>query len=172
MVYCGITGEMVKEMQRRIDKKGTLLPTKFAIISTLDGQFSVGNETDTVNTTVVFSQIILDSPSMVFHTTGFSMFIPDSNTITLEDISNTIGGATNRETILDFYATTPLGQVMFNIDGFESTTRYQVRRGGLSKNNTTSDSSGDITFQNTVWSEQHFKGCRYENHREYYCEVG
>ena len=163
---------MAEEMQRRIDKSGTLLQKKFAIINTPDVQYIVENETHTVNATMVFSQIIIDSPYMVFHTTGSSVFTPNNITITLMYISNNSGGATNDEKILDFYATTTSGQVTFNIDGFESTTRYQVRRGGSPKNNTTSDSSGYITFQNNVWSEQHFKVYRYRNHREYYFEVG
>ena len=132
-------------MQRMIDKSGTLLQTKFTII--------------------------IDSPSMVFHTIDFSMFSPNNITIRLMYISNNRGGETNDEKILDFYATAPTGQMTFNIDGLESTTRSQMRRGGSLENNTTSDSSDDITFQNSVWSEQHFKVYRYRNHREYYFEV-
>lgn len=159
-------------MQRRIDKSSTVLPTTFKIIITPDIQYIIGNEAYTINATMFFSQIIINSLSMVFHTIGSSMFTSNSNTIIPISISNTVSGATKREKILDFYATTPSGQVTFNIDGFESTKRYQVKRGGSPKNNTTSNSSGDITFQNTVWSEQHFKVYRYRNHREYYFEVG
>jgi len=133
-------------MQRRIDKSGTLHPTIFPII--------------------------VDSISIGFNITDIYVFSPNSSTITLVYITNTIDGATNEEKILDFYATTTLGQVTFNIDDFESTTRYQVRRGGSPKNNTTSDSSGYITFNNSIWSEQHFEVYRYRNHKEYYFEVG
>lgn len=133
-------------MQRRIDKGGTLLPTIFPII--------------------------VDSIYIGFNITNFYVFSSNSITITLLYIINTLDGATNGEKILDFYTTTNSGQVTFNIGGFESTTRYQVRRGGSPENSITSDSSGDITSKNNVWSEQHFEVYRYGNHREYYFEVG
>jgi len=104
-------------------------------------------------------------------TLDFFMFSPNNITITLIYISDNRGGATNDEKILDFYTTIPTGQMTVNIDGLKSTTRSQVIRGGSPENNTTSDSLDDITFQNNVWSEQHFKVYRYKNHQEYYCEV-
>ena len=122
---------MAEEMQSRIEKRDTLHSTIFAII--------------------------IDSISLDFNTTGFYVFSPNSITITLLYISNTIDGATNEGKILDFYAKTLLDQVTFNIDDFESATRYQVRRGSSPKNNTICDLSSDITFQNSVWSEQYFK---------------
>lgn len=133
-------------MQKRIDKSGTFIPTIFTIF--------------------------IDSNLIRFNTTGFYVFFPNGITKTLVYNSNNIDSATYGEKILNFYATITSGQVRFNIDGFESATRYQVRRGDSLKNNTTSVSSGHINLNNSVWNEQYLEIYRYWDQREYYFEVG
>jgi hypothetical protein len=124
----------------------------FAIIITPDVEFIVGNETYKVNATMVFSQIIIDATYIIFNTTGFYVFSPNSIMITLVYISNNFGGATNGTKVLDFYATTSSGTVWFNLSGFRQGYNYTVKRNGNTVGTITANASGYIHYSNTVWS--------------------
>lgn len=127
-------------------------PSAVALVITPDVQFVVGNKTYTVNATMVFSQIVIDSSYIVFNSTGFFVTSPNSLTVTLVFINNNIGGASDGQRVLDFYGTTASGTVWFNLSGFPPGNNYTVKRNGVTMTTCTANASGYIHFSNSVWS--------------------
>lgn len=115
-------------------------------------QFVVQNETYTVNSTMVFDQIIISDTSIVFNDTGFYITAPNSITITLIYINDDVSGAVNGEKLLDFYATTASGTVPFDLSGFAGLAEYLIRRNGNVHATSTATVGGMISFSNAVWS--------------------
>lgn len=122
-----------------------------------DVQFVVGNETYTVNQTMEFSSITIDSSYIVFNDTGFYVTSDLDVDITLVHINDDITGTSNGERVLDFYASTTGGNVWFNISGFVVGRSYMVNRSGSSIATPTANSSGFISFCSDVWSTHRFE---------------
>ena len=122
-----------------------------AVVITPDVEFVVGNKTYTVNATMVFSQIIIDSTYIIFNNTGFYVTSPNSLTVTLVFISNNIGGASDGVRVLDFYGDTASGTVWFNISGFPPGNNYTIKRSGVTITTCTANASGYIHFSSNVW---------------------
>lgn len=128
-----------------------------AVVITPSTQFLVGNETYTVNSTMVFDQISIDDTSIVFNETGFYVSSPNSITITLVYIDDDFAGALNGEKVLDFYADTDSGTVVFSLSGFTVNAEYLVKRDGIDLVSCTANLSGFISFSNAVWSVKRFQ---------------
>ncbi|MFA5101964.1 MAG: dockerin type I domain-containing protein [Candidatus Thermoplasmatota archaeon] len=115
-------------------------------------QFIVQNETYTVNATMEFEQIIISDTYIVFNDTGFYVASPNSITIKLVYINDDISGASNGERVLDFYATTSGGTVVFDLSGFPVSNEYLIRRNGNVHATSTASGTGFISFSNGAWS--------------------
>jgi hypothetical protein len=123
-----------------------------AIVIDPSTHFVVQNETYTVNATMVFDQIIISDTSIMFNDTGFSVSPPNSITIKLVFINDDIVGAVNGERVLDFYAITSSGTVVFDLSGFPVNNEYLIRRNGNIHSTSTASVTGVISFTNAVWS--------------------
>lgn len=123
-----------------------------AIVIDPSTQFVVQNETYTVNATMVFDQIIISDTYIVFNDTGFYVTAPNSITIKLVYINDDIPGAIVGEKVLDFYATTASGTVMFGLSGFPVNNEYLVRRNGNIHATSTANATGMISYSNGAWS--------------------
>ena len=123
-----------------------------AIVIDPSMQFVVQNETYTVNSTMVFDQIIISDTYIVFNDTGYYVTAPNSITITLVYINDDIFGAVNGEQILDFYATTGSGTVSFDLSGFAGLAEYVIRRNDNVHATSTATVGGMISFSNAAWS--------------------
>ena len=115
-------------------------------------QFVVQNETYTVNATMVFDQIIISDTYIVFNDTGFYVTAPNSITIKLVYINDDIPGAIVGEKVLDFYATTTSGTVLFDLSGFPVNNEYLIRRNGNHHATSTANATGVISYSNAAWS--------------------
>ena len=123
-----------------------------AIVIDPSMQFIVQNETYRVNATMVFEQIIISETSIVFNETGFSVAAPNAITITLVYIHDDIPGAVNGEKVLDFYAITSGGTVVFELSGFPVANEYLIRRNGNIHATSIASGSGFISYTNGAWS--------------------
>ena len=115
-------------------------------------QFVVQNETYRVNATMVFEQIIISDTYIVFNETGFYVAAPNAITITLVYINDDIPGAVNGEKVLDFYAITSGGTVVFDLSGFPVNNEYLIRRNGNIHATSIASGSGFISYTNGAWS--------------------
>ena len=128
-----------------------------AIIVDPSMQFIVQNETYQVNSTMVFSQIVISDTYIVFNDTGFYVSSPNSITIKLVYIDADIAGAVNGEKVLDFYAIATAGTVGFSISGFPVNNEYLIKKNGVDHTTSVADVSGFISFSNAAWSTQRFQ---------------
>ena len=119
--------------------------------------FSVGNEYYTVNQTMDFESITIDSSYIIFNDTGFYVTSGNDITLTLVYINDDIAGAVDGEKVLEFYADTTAGSVVFDLSGFTAGNNYTVNRSGSSIAAPTANGSGFISFTNNVWSSQLFE---------------
>jgi hypothetical protein len=119
-------------------------------------EFEVENETYTVYQVMVFSSITISDTFIIFNSTGFYIDSPNDITITLKFIDSNFYQASNGDLVLQFYANTNTGNVLFDISGFPLGARYEVRRDSTVIANPTADSSGFIYFSNNVWSSHLF----------------
>ena len=128
-----------------------------AIIVTPDITYTIENETYTVNQTMNFESITIDSSYIIFNDTGFYVTSGNDITITLVYINDDITSAVDGEKVLEFYADTSGGIVWFNLSGFPALNNYTVNRSGSSISTPTANGSGFISFTNNVWSSQLFE---------------
>lgn len=128
-----------------------------AVIIDPDMQFVVGNETYQVNQAMDFSSITIGSDYIVFNSTGFFVTSGNDITITLAYLSDNIYGASDGDKVFEFYADTAGGNVWFNLSGFPAGIDYVVNRSGSAIATPTANSSGYISFENSVWSIQLFE---------------
>jgi hypothetical protein len=120
-------------------------------------EFVVGNETYTVQQTMDFSIIIIDSTYIIFNDTGFYLTAPNDITITLVYINDDIAGAGDGDKVVEFNADTSGGNVLFDLSGFTASTDYIVKRNGTQIANPTANGSGYISFSNNIWSSHSFE---------------
>jgi hypothetical protein len=126
------------------------------VVVDTDWNFEVGNETYTVNdTTRTFNKIILNDNWICFNDTGFNITSPNTITIYIDYINTSIE-ASNDDLILEFVAETNTGQVNFNINGLKTNHNYRIKRNGTNLGTFTTNSSGELFFNNTVWSKKVF----------------
>jgi len=119
--------------------------------------FPVENEIYTVNQTMNFESITVGLTYIIFNNTGFHIYSGNNITITLVYINNDIAGANDGEKVLEFYADTSSGTVVFNISGFPIGNDYLVNRSGSPIDISTADGSGNISFINKVWNNYLFE---------------
>jgi hypothetical protein len=120
-------------------------------------QFIVQNETYQVNSTMVFNQIVISDTSIMFNNTGFFVSSPNSITIKLVNINDDIAGAVNGEKVVDFYAITTTGTVLFTLSGFPVNNEYLIKRNGVNYASSIANVSGFISFSNAAGSTQRFQ---------------
>ena len=119
--------------------------------------FSVGNETYTVYQTMNFESITIASSYIIFNDTGFYVSSGNDIIITLVYINDDTAGADDGEKILEFYADTTAGSVVFDLSGFPAGNDYVVKRSGSSISTPTANGSGFISFTNDIWGNQLFE---------------
>ena len=136
---------------------GLIFPSISAIFIFPGYFITIGNVTYTVHTTMDFSSITIDSDYIIFNNTGFYVTSPNEMLLTLVYLNNNIVGAGDGEKVLEFYADTVSGNVLFNIFGFPIGNNYIVKRSNVEIANISVDSSGYISFSNSVWSSQLFE---------------
>ena len=122
-----------------------------------DVQFIVGNETYTFVQTMDFSSITISSSYIIFNNTGFYITSNNDITVSLVYINNDISGAGDGDKVLEFYANTASGNVLFDISGFPAGNEYIIKRNSNTIANPTANSTGFISFSNNVWSQQLFE---------------
>ncbi len=104
-----------------------------------------------------FNRITIDSSYIIFNSTGFYLTSSNDIDITLVYISNDFSGASNGDKVLEFYASTASGNVLFDISGFTVGREYTVKRSGTTIASPTANASEYISFSNNVWSEHLFE---------------
>jgi hypothetical protein len=129
----------------------------FAFTVDTNTSFVVENETYKFSRTMNFHTITIASSYIIFNTTGFYISSSNSILITLVYINNDIIRAGPGKKVLEFYATTTSGNVIFSLSGFPAGNKYTIRRGGTSIATPTANSSGFISFSNKVWDSTLFE---------------
>jgi hypothetical protein len=119
-------------------------------------KFEVENEIYAINQVMVFSKITISDSYIVFNNTGFYIDSPNYITISLQFINSNIGQANNGDLVLQFSANTNSGNVLFDISGFPPGNEYKVERDGNPISYPIADSSGIISFSNSLWSNREF----------------
>ena len=119
--------------------------------------FIVGNETYTVDETMDFNSITIDYSHIIFNSTGFYVSSGNDITIQLVYINDDITGAGDQEKVIEFFADTSGGNVLFDLSGFPVGNDYVIKRDGNSFSYPTTNSSGFISFSNNVWSSHNFE---------------
>ena len=132
-------------------------PGVSAVIVNPGTYFLVGNETYTVNQTMDFGSFTISSSYIIFNSTGFYISSENDITITLVYINDDITYADDEEKVLEFYAETTAGSVIFNLSGFPAGNDYLVKRSSSSIATPTANGSGFISFTNSVWSSHLFE---------------
>jgi len=135
---------------------------KADVIMDTSNFYPVQNETYMVNdTTRHFSQILIplfpDDTYIVFNSTGFNITATNDIMIYLDYINTSIVNADAGDLVLEICADTTSGNVEFKINGFKSSTQYTVKRNGTTIAAPTSNTSGELTFTNDVWSRKVFE---------------
>jgi len=120
-------------------------------------QFIVGNETYLSDETINFNSITIDSSYIIFNNTGFYLTAPNDITITLVYINDNIAGAGDADKVVEFFADTSGGNVLFDLSGFPAGNDYVVKRDGESFSYPTADSSGRISFSSIVDEDKRFE---------------
>jgi hypothetical protein len=134
-----------------------LVSSGSAVVIHPSDQFLVGNETYTVNATMVFDHIIVSDTYIVFNDTGFYVSSPNNILITLVYISDHFSSAGDGENVLDFYATATSGTVVFDLSGFPVGREYLIKRNGVNHATSTASGGGVISFTNAAWSTLRFQ---------------
>ncbi len=119
--------------------------------------YSVGNETYTVYQTMDFESITIDTSYIIFNNTGFYITSENDITITLVYISDDLTTTSDGEKVLEFYADTTSGSVLFSLSGFQDSNYYIIKSDGTSISIPIANSSGFISFSNSVWSSHLFE---------------
>lgn len=119
--------------------------------------WTVDNETYTTNTTLSFYTINPAGSYIIFNATDFNLSSTNDIDITIMYLHEDPTTSSTTAEVLDFYANTTAGTVTFTIGGFKTSTDYTVKRGGTTISSPTTDSDGNLTFTNDVWSTQHFE---------------
>jgi|GEM_PF-3822625 len=128
-----------------------------AITVTTYNNFKVGNETYTFSHNMIFHTIIVGDSYIIFNETGFYVASDNAITITLVYINDDITNAVDGEKVLEFYADTTAGSVVFDLSGFPAGNQYIVNRSGVPIDISTADGSGVISFVNSVWNDYLFE---------------
>lgn len=111
----------------------------------------------TTNTSVHFSQILINDDYIQFNTTKIQVDAPSRINITMMYLNPQLTLGDADEEMLDFYADIASGTVWFNISGFQPMYDYDMYRGGAKIETITANAAGWVNFSNVVWSEQHFE---------------
>ena len=104
-----------------------------------------------------FSHITVELNHVIFNTTGFYVTSSNDINITLLYLHGNISGGDVDDKVLEFDADTTAGNVWFNISGFPANEKYIIKRNGVNITTPSSNSSGFISFNNSVWSNQIFE---------------
>jgi len=119
--------------------------------------FVVENETYKFYRIMNFHTITIANSYIIFNTTGFCISSSNSILVTLVYLHKDIPRAGDGKKVLEFYAKTISGTVIFSLSGFPAGNKYAVKRGGISIATPTVNSSGYISFSNKVWNSTLFE---------------
>jgi hypothetical protein len=103
-----------------------------------------------------FSSIIISDNYIIFNTTGFYLDSPNDITISLNFLNSSINQAGNGDLVLQFFANTNSGNVLFHLSGFPPGNEYEIQRDGTPISYSIANSSGFISFSNSAWSNREF----------------
>jgi len=120
---------------------------------------NVGNENYTFTAGgMTFSQVMLnESGSWIkFNNTDFNITSSNPINITLSYLNDNFATATSGDTVLSFSANTTAGTVWFNLTGFKASTTYTLYRDSVAITTYNSNSEGNLSFSNAVWSSHDF----------------
>ena len=121
--------------------------------------FNVDNENYTFPAGgMTFSQVMineLDSWIKV-NDTDFNITSTNPINITLSYLNSNFSGATSGDSVLTFSANTTAGTVWFNLTGFKASTTYTLFRDSVAISTYSSNSDGNLSFSNAVWSSHDF----------------
>ncbi len=121
--------------------------------------FNVDNENYTFPAGgMTFSQVMInESGSWIkFNNTDFNITSSNPINITLSYLNSNIAGASTGDTVLSFNADTTAGTVWFNLTGFKASTTYTLYRDSVVITTYNSNSEGNLSFSNAVWSDHDF----------------
>ncbi len=110
-------------------------------------QFIVDTQTYSVEESMHFHTIIIDSDYIVFNTTGFHITSTKNLDISISYLNEDIWHANHDDLILTYDVTEPNSQTSeYILSGFPPGTEYKIRRNGLLLCNEFADDSGNLTF--------------------------
>ena len=108
-------------------------------------------------TSITFTSFGYNETMIYFENTYFNVSSTNTLDVELSYLKDNILNATNKELVLQFTANTTGGTVWFNISGFAPGHSYEILRDDVSHQFVIADSSGEVSFNSTVWSEHDFK---------------
>jgi len=114
-------------------------------------QFVVQNETYTVTHTMNFHTITIDDTYIIFNTTGFYITSGNPISIQLSYIHPNIVSAGNGIKVLEFYANTSGGSVLFRLSGLAVNCKYDVKRNGVTISSVSTNGTGYLSFTSSTW---------------------
>lgn len=125
---------------------------------TSDGAyFSVSNQLYATNQSLAFEQIVISDNHVQFNNTGFYVNAPNDINISIDYINPNIVTSGFGDKVLAFYVNISAGNVHFNLSGFPTNTNYSIYKDDVLMTYDISNSTGFITFTNSIWSEKYFE---------------
>jgi len=125
----------------------------FAVMINTGVEFLVGNERYTVQHTMDFHTITINSSYIIFNNTGF--YISSVNNISTMLICMDGGILDHGDKVVEFDSDTSSGNVTFEISGFIPEVYYLVMK-NVQMTTIQSNESGYISFSNDLWSSCNF----------------
>lgn len=119
--------------------------------------FQMENQNYTVNQSTNFTAINISDDYISFNDTRFYVTSPGSINLTVFYVPTNVSEAGEGDKVLEFSANTTGGNVQFDFYPFPYTTNYTVNRSGNTIAMSMANSSGYISFNNSIWSEQNFE---------------
>ena len=120
------------------------------------GLIESGNEDYWFPTTMNFSQIITNDTWVAFNDTYWNVTSINDINISISYLNDNFATATSGDTVLSFNADTTAGTVWFNLTGFKASTTYTLYRDSVAITTYNSNSEGNLSFSNAVWSNHDF----------------
>lgn len=121
-------------------------------------EFIVDTQSFTVEESMHFHTIIIDSDYIVFNTTGFHITTTKNLDINVDYLNENIWQANHNDLILTYDVTEPNSHTSeYTLSGFPPGTEYKIRRNGIHLCDEIADDSGNITFTTGKIGTHRFK---------------
>lgn len=133
------------------------IPNTSSVNIHTDATFQVGNENYKMNTTLCFHQILVNASNICFNYTGFYFVGVNQTNVTICYIDDDFNTANAGSLVIQYYANNSGGLVWMNMSGLRPNTNYTIRSNSVVLINTSSDSYGLLSFNNTAWSNKMFQ---------------